>query len=123
MESAKTAQLLWVDDHPENNISERRILTSLGVAVDTARSTSEVLDLLPNTSYDLIFSDLKRDGVEDEGIRFLDQVVTLKHRKPTIFYTGKSDISRGLHPLSFAIATRPDHLLHYIMDVLERGIT
>src|SRR5687767_2070288 len=39
------AAILWVDDNPLLGINERRALASLGVAVDTARSSEEALKM------------------------------------------------------------------------------
>jgi hypothetical protein len=34
----KGVQLLWVDDHPENNLNERRMVRQLGVDIDSTKS-------------------------------------------------------------------------------------
>lgn len=114
------AQILWVDDHPDNNLHERRLLRSLGVFVDLARSTEEAISMLANTRYDMVISDMERDGIQDEGVKFLLRARSLGLHRPTVFYLSRVDESRGLPLYAFGIAARPDHLLHYIMDVLER---
>ena len=43
------AQILWVDDHPENNLNERKMFKQLYVEVDTAKSTDEAIEVLNDT--------------------------------------------------------------------------
>ncbi len=50
------AQILWVDDNPQNNIYEREILQILGSNVDVATSTAEGLLALQSKVYDLVVS-------------------------------------------------------------------
>lgn len=48
------ARILWVDDHPENNINEKRTLEDFGVQVDQVRSATEALEHFwddPSTSF------------------------------------------------------------------------
>ena len=114
------AEILWVDDYPDNNLHERRILRSLGVFVDLARSTDEALSMLRHTRYDIVISDMERGNVADAGLRFLAEMNRRYLHRPTVFYTSYVEESRGVPPFAFGITDRPDHLLHYVMDVLER---
>jgi CheY-like chemotaxis protein len=116
----KGAQLLWVDNNPENNLYEREMLRALGISVALARSTSEGLAMLARTKYDVVISDMERDGIPDEGLRFLTEMRTRGLFRRTIFYIGVVDWERGTPPYAFGITNRPDDLLHYVLDVLER---
>ena len=114
----KGAQILWVDDAPDNNADEMATLKTLGIAVTTARDTTEALSKLKGKTYDAVISDMRRDDVPDEGLRFLR---AMGEKRPlTIFYVTELDPSRGAPPGSFAITNRPDNLVHYVMDALER---
>jgi len=55
-------RLLWVDDHPQNNVSEIASLRKMQIEVDAVTSTSEALDRLKPTEafYDLVISDWER---------------------------------------------------------------
>jgi CheY-like chemotaxis protein len=114
------AQILWVDDNPDNNIYERRIFRSLGIFVDLARSTEEAISMLQLTKYDVIISDLARGEIREAGLQFLDEISKRKLYRWTILYTGPRAAARGLPPKAFAITARPDHLLHYVIDAIER---
>jgi CheY-like chemotaxis protein len=54
------SKILWVDPHPENNVLEIEILSSLGIAVFTAIDTTIALKILPVFQPDLIISDVGR---------------------------------------------------------------
>jgi CheY-like chemotaxis protein len=119
-EIVKGAQLLLVNDVPSEMTHVRRILRSLGIFVDVARSTDEAISMLQETDYDLIISDMNRDGVADEGIRFLKKTISKNINRPTIFTVGKFEPSKGTPPFAFGITNRVDELLNLIFDVLER---
>lgn len=113
------ANVLWVDDNPDNNLYLRRTLVTLGIRVDIARSTSEALSALSKVDYDLIISDMKRGNVEDEGVRFLNEIRRRRVTTTLVFYAAGYDPARGIPPYAFGMTNRYDELLHYVMDVLE----
>lgn len=113
----RAARILWVDDAPENNINEASILAAFGAMIDTARSTSEANEKLKRSHYDLVISDIQREGLTDAGVRFVRE----RRGVPwTILYAGDYDPAQGTPPFAFAITNRPHQLLHYVLDVLER---
>jgi CheY-like chemotaxis protein len=112
------AQILWVDDHPENNTNERRMLQALRIFVDEARSTDQAMALLERAHYDLVISDMERNGNKEAGIELLSKMREID--TTVILYVGLKDPSKGAPPGAFALCVRPDELLHYILDVLER---
>lgn len=114
------AQVLWVDDNPDNNNYERGVLQSLGIVVDLARSTDKALAMLRSKKYDAVISDMERDGVEDEGQRFVSKMLEQELYRWTTFYVAGFDPSRGVPSYVHGMTNRPDHLLHNVMDILER---
>jgi CheY-like chemotaxis protein len=114
------ARILWVDDHPENNTYERQAMQALGAFVDIAKSSIEARSMMSQSRYDLLISDMDRDGVPDEGLRFLRQMHERNSSPHTIFYIGHVDEDRGVPAHAFGITDRPDELLHLVMDALER---
>jgi CheY-like chemotaxis protein len=84
-------RVLWIDDHPENN--ERFISSwskSLGIVFRQVTSTYEAAAILEEERFDLIISDIGREGEERTGYATMEMVGT---RVPVIFYTNK----RGLN--------------------------
>ncbi|MBE9049340.1 response regulator [Nostocales cyanobacterium LEGE 11386] len=114
------ARLLLVNDIPEEMVNVQRILQSLGVIVDVARTTKSALNMLANTEYDVIISDMSRDGVPDEGLRFLHESIKRSLYRPTIFTVANFDPSQGVPAYAFGITNRVDEMLNLIFDVLER---
>lgn len=114
------SKLLLVNDIPEEMINVQRILRSLGIAVDVSRSTKSALSMLANVHYDVIVSDMSRDGVPDEGLRFLNELIKRGAYRPVIFTVANFDPSRGVPPYAFGITNRVDEMLNLIFDVLER---
>lgn len=114
------AKLLLVNDIPEQMINVQRILQSLGVVVDVARTTQAALTMMAQTHYDVIVSDMSREGIPDEGLRFLKESIKRSVNRPTIFTVANFDRSRGVPAYAFGITNRVDEMLNLIFDVLER---
>ncbi|MET4489762.1 hypothetical protein [Bradyrhizobium sp. LA7.1] len=58
------SRILWVDDHPSNNDSERNVLEALGIEVFPVKSTKDALTFLPVVRPDLVIGDVGRDTAE-----------------------------------------------------------
>jgi CheY-like chemotaxis protein len=114
------SRTLWVGDNPGNNLYERTVLASLGVSVDLALSTEEAHYMTARLKYDLVLSDMKRGSNPTAGRELLDQLRLRKRATPVVFYTGHVDLEQPAPIGGFGITDRPDALLHYFFDVLER---
>jgi CheY-like chemotaxis protein len=114
------ARILWVDENPLNNLPERRSLQSMGIHVDVATDAEEAFALLSANGYDALISEMEHGGVEDWGRQFLAEIRKRQIHTWTVFYLLDFDPSRGIPGHAFGMTNRPDHLLHYIMDILER---
>jgi CheY-like chemotaxis protein len=115
----KGAHVLWIDDHPENNLNERKMFRGLGVEIDIAKSTTEALSMAAG-GYDLIFSDMARGDEREAGSEFLARWRLVNRKTPVIFYVGDYDAAKGVPGGAFGITNRPDELLHLSLDALER---
>src|SRR5690606_19739339 len=82
--------ILWVDDHPENNVMLAETWRRDGILVETARSTADALRLLDRQRYALVISDMVRteSGVEvpDAGLQLLYQVRARDAATPFALY-------------------------------------
>lgn len=115
-----SAQILWVDDQPENNINERRMFRQLKAEVDIAQGTEEALRMLEVARYDLVISDMSRSSESTAGLGFLSELRRQDKDTPVVFYIGEFESEKGTPPQSFGITNRPDELLHLTLDALER---
>ena len=114
------SRLLWIDDNPEDNAEETKLLRKLGVVIDTAVSSEDARDMLSKFHYDVILSDINREGRSQEGLSFLQSIIGTRLFRYTIFYVGQVDEDKPIPVGAFNITNRPDKLLHLIMDALER---
>jgi CheY-like chemotaxis protein len=118
--STAGARILWVDDTPEGNLPERKVLRSLGIMIDLARTSQEGISALDRADYDLIISNMSRERHADEGKRFLTEIRTAGRGEPVVFYIMNLDRSRGTPGDAVGITNRPDELVHLVLDGLER---
>ncbi|MGI2259969.1 response regulator [Shewanella sp. GXUN23E] len=81
------ARVLWVDDHPENNLAEREYLQRQGMAVYTAANTSDALMLLAMYHYDVVISDMGRQDEPLAGMKLVDQMRRSGNETPYLLYT------------------------------------
>ena len=119
-EMLKGVRVLWVDDHPENNDVERNMLGALGMIVDLAPTTELAMQRLKGIHYDLVVSDILRNGDEKAGLQLLAETRKLGLPPLVIFYAQAYDPGRGVPPYAFGMTNRPDELLNLILDVIER---
>jgi CheY-like chemotaxis protein len=116
------ARLLWVDDHPDNNVEETLMLTGLGVAITQATSTEAALRYLDKSSFDLLITDLGRGDDPVAGVDLIERLAATNHRPSVIVYTldpgdrGPLAIDRGAE----AVLETPGELLEAILSRLAR---
>jgi CheY-like chemotaxis protein len=112
-------RILWVDDHPENNVWERRALESLGVTFLTVERTETAEASLTTGSFQMIISDIRRDSGRDDGLSGLSRLSAAAPGIRTVFYVGALDTA-GTPPGAFGITNDPEELFHLILDIVER---
>ena len=127
------ASILWLDDKPENNAAIRALLRELTADVTIALKTANARDEINHKLFDVMITDLHRDEstIESERERkienektaqdFIREISDRADAPYVLVYTGdKSDYTgEG----AFAAADRPDDLMNYLTDVLERKKT
>jgi CheY-like chemotaxis protein len=124
----RAARVLWIDDRPANNEYERKQLRPAGIVFDNVVSTEEALEQLTNESYDLVITDLGRQGSSDRsttaGAAFLEQPIIRNGGPPVIVYAGtwavaqRQDlVNRG----ALDVMANREHLLATVLQVLGRG--
>ena len=68
------ARVLWVDDVLKNNEWERLTLRHLGADVTSVARTETAIECLEAEPFDLIISDISRQGLDREGIAALSRL-------------------------------------------------
>lgn len=132
------ARILWADDHPENNTAISDLLRQFGATVDTPRTNEHALALMEASRYDVVVSDLARDGEgpgsDLKGLELADAVHRRWGMRAVLFTArpylatmpGRTDaerleLVRTAQKSVFGITNRTDEALHLILDVLERS--
>lgn len=89
-DSKQKHEILWVDDHPENNVNERTILEHYGLQFSLALNTEQALKLMNDNKFSLIISDMGRKEGNHEGYVLLEQIRELDKNIPFIIYAGSN---------------------------------
>jgi hypothetical protein len=148
-EKTKGATLLWVDDHhPYQNVTERRVFLAANIYVDLAKSTSEAMEWLSRSKYDVIITDMERlgdqsapcliaSGPSNAGCALLKKVgdcfksgptseecppiVAMQKNQlpPMIVYTARYPQELGV-PYRARLTNRADELFGFVLDALEQ---
>jgi len=90
-ESEAKYSILWVDDHPKNNLYEKLAFEAQGIKVDLALTTDKALSMLQNGKYSAIISDIKREEGEQEGYVLLNKIRESKNETPFFIYADKNE--------------------------------
>jgi CheY-like chemotaxis protein len=119
-ELLSAARVLWVDDSPGGNDAERNVLQAFGATVDLALDTEEALGKLRRNDYVCVISDMRRPKSEVAGKLLVERMEEEKVARWTIFYVMDLKRELGTPPGALGITNRPDHLLHLVLDAVER---
>jgi CheY-like chemotaxis protein len=79
--------ILWVDDHPQNNIYETRFFEARRITVHATRTSADALRLLSMYDYDLVISDMGRGEDRLAGLKLVEQLRALGDDTPLVIYT------------------------------------
>jgi len=119
----RDGRILWVDDHPSSNASLTSLFTRVGMYVDSATSTTEALQRLASTSYDIVITDMRRATEEPSdkaGITLLTSMADRGIRLPVLMFTANFDPADGVHSGIFAYTRSADNAVQYVIDLMER---
>jgi CheY-like chemotaxis protein len=116
----RDARILWIDDNPASTKKERTLLEKAGARIVTVRTSTDAERELRENEYVLVITDVKRENKPAEGLEFMQRMVREGIDRFTIAYVGTPQAGLPRPPYLFAITNRPDHLIHYVCDVIER---
>lgn len=84
-------RLLWVDDHPQNNVYEERFFEDHRIAVHTVTGSVDAFRLLAMYDYDVVISDMGRGEDRLAGIRLVEEMRAQRDETPVLIYTLRPD--------------------------------
>ncbi|MEU1705063.1 response regulator [Streptomyces sp. NPDC005706] len=120
-ELLRGGKILWVDDRPDAIASLVELFRAAAMHVDVVVSTDEATPLLRRRPYDIVISDIDRDGDPQAGINMLRMLEQYNIDAPVLIYAGDFDPERGVDRRIFAATTIPVDLVHYVIDLMERA--
>lgn len=113
-------RILWVDDHPENNIHERQAFEAQGIEFSLARSTDEALKLLKTKKFTAIISDMSRKEGPQEGYVLLEKLKTMGDKTPFIIYAA-SKFPEAKKRGALGSTNRSDKLFQIVMSTITNA--
>lgn len=96
------------------------ILRDLGTYVTVETSTAEALRPLSGDTYHMVISDMERDRVPDEGIRFLKRIRQNGVLIPVTFTVGRFNPALGTPAFAFGRINSVNECLDLVFDALKR---
>lgn len=88
-------RLLWVDDHPDNNVYECVALMEAGYLIATATSNDAARLYLDEAAFDLVITDLGRGRSRDDGAALVHEINVKRPNLPVVVYTADAAKVRG----------------------------
>ncbi len=113
------ASVLWVDDLPQGNLRERRILRMLGIEVVPVLSNDEAVEVARERPFDVIISDIGRFG-HDSGEVLPARMREVGVRAPIVFYVGEVVTHLGTPAGAHSIRDDPALLVLDTITLLSR---
>ena len=114
-------RVLWIEDRPHRVRHERLVLEKLGMEIRMVETSQEAFEALDRGQPDLIFSDVRREGTDDEGIRVLPALLAMAARTPVIYYDPPAPTPTPTPTGAFGLTGDPDEFLHLVVDAVDRG--
>ena len=114
-------EILWVDDHPENNKYLIDQLQSQLVVIVTAQSNAEARALLLKSKFDIVISDIGRDKEgSNAGLKLLEAVKKTNPGIAFIFYTspGRKEANLNVAAKQGALLTTDNE--NELLNFLEK---
>jgi CheY-like chemotaxis protein len=124
-------KVLWVDDHPQNNIGLQYAFQALGMIVVCIDSNAGIHDAFATArGFDVVITDMFRDGVSkkpdeaEAGLQTL-KIIAADHPKvPVIIYSGSYAAKHANDPLSapvIADTNDPQRVFDLVSNIAARG--
>lgn len=119
----RNRRVLWVDDRPQGNAAEARLLRRLGVDIDGAPTTEAALTMIATdpAPFDLVISDWDRGG-GDDALDLAHRLDEAGSDVPIVVYAGTRTSERSAKAAEAGIAavtTEPDELLKHVLVELS----
>ena len=89
LETLRGIRVLWIDDNPAANRSLAEQIARQGGTVVTAELGEAAAALLASQEFDVLISDIAREGRDDAGLADLERFRSQGYEGPAIFYVAR----------------------------------
>lgn len=116
-------RVLWVDDHPDNNVEEKRYLEAHKIAVYQVKTSEEALTLLSMYQYRAVISDMNRNGKYLDGFTLIQEMRKRGDRTPFYLYTFVASAAQSTKLAQEGgqgVATKSKELYSLILPLMDR---
>ena len=124
------ARVLWVDDNPANNEYERSVLRPEGMIFDNVVSSTEAIEQIRMSSYDLVITDLGRrwssDASQQAGRDLLRHPAIKNGGPPVVVYAGRNAVKHRDELVqlgAFGVSASREELFEQVFQALGRPPT
>lgn len=124
----KGIRILWVDDHPRNNIVESEELINQGASIEPVLETNDAVSAALQSAYDVIISDMQRGNDPFAGLDLVRRLRNNGIRVPYIIYAAKAEQSARTaaeRAGAFGCTNNPEELVTLVKEAvrLQRTIS
>jgi len=95
-------KVLWVDDHPQNNIGLQYAFQALGMVVICIDSNAGIQEAFTTADgFDVVITDMYRDAIKDRpGLQTVDIIRKQHPGVPVVIYAGSYTAAHANEPVS-----------------------
>ncbi|MBB1157714.1 MULTISPECIES: response regulator [Amycolatopsis] len=116
------ARVLWIDDHPANNVYETLALERLGKLVTAATTSAAARIYLSRMDFAAVVTNLGRDDDPEAGTRFIQELRSAGNRIPVVVYTANASSSAAAAAKAAGADAVVD-LPHLLVQDIETRVT
>jgi len=82
-------KILWVDEHPTNNLALSNAFQALGITVIQSTTNEEALTQLGDASFDVIITSMTRGADHENGLKLVEALHSKGITVPVIIYAAQ----------------------------------
>lgn len=124
LSTRQSRNVLWVDDNPANNASIVKHLNGKGLNTVISLNNNDALEKLSSIEFELIISDMNRDGNSLEGIDLIESIRAKDNLVPIIIYSSSaaadsSKINRAMSSGANLVTSNYKQLINKVNKIVE----
>jgi DNA-binding NtrC family response regulator len=126
LKALNQGRILWVDDHPENNTALINAFKELGIQVILTTSTEQAEELLAQSQFDVVISDMGRPPDDEAGKTLLKWMQSRALKTPVIIYAGSwaaENLGKEKEIGALKITNDPSAVYHLALRAIQGDVS